>query len=112
MDKITKFQTSIKKIQETYAKFKPIGYQEFEAQIISDDKNGHYFLIKMGWKETHRLHNVEFHIDIKGDKIWIQADQTEYSIAQELVDLGIDKSDIVLAYHSPRMRPATEFAIA
>ena len=33
-------------------------------------------------------------------------------LATELVEAGIPKEDIVLAFHAPEMRPLTEFAVA
>jgi hypothetical protein len=51
------------------------------------------------------------HLDIKDGKIWIQHDGTEIGIANQLVALGVPKSDIVLAFHSPFKRQFTEFAV-
>ena len=45
-------------------------------------------------------------------EFWIQRDGTEYGIAQELVDAGIPKERIVLAFKSPELRKLTEFAVA
>lgn len=51
------------------------------------------------------------HLDIKNNKIWIQHDETEIDIANELVNLGIPKEDIVLAFHEPLVRQYTGFAV-
>jgi hypothetical protein len=50
------------------------------------------------------------HIDIKRDKIWIQHDGTEGGLAGRLVEAGVPKEDIVLAFHAPYKRRFTEFA--
>jgi XisI protein len=42
----------------------------------------------------------------------IQNDNLEYSVAERLVDRGISKKDIVLAYFSPSHRAFTEYAAA
>jgi hypothetical protein len=52
------------------------------------------------------------HLDIKNEKIWIQHDGTEGGIADELIEHGAPKQDIVLAFHSPFKRQFTGFAIA
>lgn len=39
------------------------------------------------------------------DKLWFQADNTEHGIAPELVQAGIPKSDIVLAFRPPPRAP-------
>ena len=51
------------------------------------------------------------HIDLKGKTIWIQYDGTEVGVANELVDRGIPKEDIVLAYHSKFIRQYDGFAV-
>jgi hypothetical protein len=37
---------------------------------------------------------------------------TEDGIATDLLEAGVPKEDIVLAFHAPEMRPYTEFAVA
>jgi XisI protein len=46
-----------------------------------------------------------------GDKIWIHRDGLEDGIANELVKAGIPKTQIVLGFHPPNIRPYTEFAV-
>jgi XisI protein len=64
----------------------------------------------VGWEDGFRMYGCLIHVDIKDGKIWIQYDGTEYSVANELIDLGVPKQDIVLAYHAPYARKYTEFA--
>jgi hypothetical protein len=52
------------------------------------------------------------HVEIKGDKIWIQQDGTEQGIAADLVAAGIPKDRIVLGFKSPQRRGNTQFALA
>lgn len=47
-----------------------------------------------------RSHSVSIQIDIKGEKLWIQSDGTEVGVANELIEEGIPKDDIVLAFCS------------
>jgi hypothetical protein len=39
-------------------------------------------------------------------------DGTDLDIGQQLLDEGIAKSDLVLAFHSPKMREMSDFAVA
>jgi hypothetical protein len=59
----------------------------------------------------HFCFGLLIHIDILNDKIWIQYDGTEVGIANKLVDLGVPKDDIVLAYHTPIMRQYDDFGV-
>lgn len=65
----------------------------------------------VGWNDYQRIHGSLLHIDIKAGKIWIQYDGTEEGIANRLVELGVPKTDIVLAFHVPFRRQYTDFAV-
>ncbi|MFN9648942.1 MAG: element excision factor XisI family protein, partial [Pseudanabaena sp.] len=52
------------------------------------------------------------YVRIRDQKFWIEEDWTEVGIANELIALGVPKEDIVLGFHSPQMRPYTDFAVA
>ena len=49
---------------------------------------------------------------IVNGKIWVEEDATMYRFVDELLDQGIQKDEIVLAFKAPSIRPYTEFAIA
>ena len=72
----------------------------------------HYQLLTVGWNDYQRIHGSLFHIDIKDGIIWIQHDGTEEGIANRLVEMGVPKTDIVLAFHAPFRRQFTEFAVS
>jgi hypothetical protein len=82
-----------------------------ELQLIFDEKRHHYQLIHLGWDDLKRVYGCIIHIDIKDEKIWIQRDRTEIGVANELLELGIPKEDIVLAFHAPYKRKYTGFAV-
>jgi hypothetical protein len=50
-------------------------------------------------------------VEIKDGKIWIERDGTEIVVANELVEAGVPKTDIVLAFYAPYRRLYTEFAV-
>lgn len=82
-----------------------------ETQLIFDIKNHHYLVFHLGWEDLKRVYGCIIHIDIKDGKIWIQRDNTEVGIANELLAAGVPKQDIVLAFHAPYKRKFTEFAV-
>jgi XisI protein len=88
------------------------GDQWVEAQTIFDTAHDHYQLLYNGWHNTKRIFGPALHLDIKEGKIWIQWNGTEDDIAAELVALGVPKDDIVLGFHTPRMRQYTEYAVS
>lgn len=60
---------------------------------------------------TKRCYGVVLHIDIIDGKIWIQQDGTEIGSANELVELGVPRQDIVLGFDPPNLRQYTDFAM-
>jgi hypothetical protein len=81
-----------------------------ELQTIFDPVHDHYQLAYVGWNGDRREFGCLIHVDIKDGKIWIQHDGTEAGFANQLVELGVPKHDIVLAFHAPFMRQFTEYA--
>lgn len=65
-----------------------------------------------GWNQGLRVYTVLAHIDLRGDKLWIQHDNTESGIATDLVAAGIPKQQIILGFRPPEVRQYTEFAVA
>ncbi len=83
-----------------------------EVQLIFDIERDHYQVVHLGWEEQRRVYGCIIHVDIKDDKLWIQRDGTEVGVANELVNAGVPKKDIVLAFQSPYKRQFTEYALS
>jgi XisI protein len=77
---------------------------EVEEQLIFDVERDRYLLMVVGWWGERREYSSLIHVDIKGDKIWIQSDGTEVGIANELIEAGVLERDIVLGFKSPFKR--------
>ncbi|WP_345961213.1 XisI protein [Pseudanabaena sp. Chao 1811] len=86
--------------------------KDVEAQTIFDVERDHYQLVYVGWSRNDiRDYGCLLHLDIKDEKIWIQYDGTEGSIAYELLKLGVPREDIVLEFQPLRVLADTEFAV-
>jgi hypothetical protein len=83
-----------------------------EILPLFDLPNDNYLLLDTGWHDIQRIHHVIAHMRILNGKIWVEADNTDRELVQQLLDAGIPKTAIVLAFHSPQKRRLTEFAIA
>ncbi|HYW19878.1 MAG TPA: XisI protein [Nodularia sp. (in: cyanobacteria)] len=81
-----------------------------EKELIFDCQRNRYLVVHVGWEDEKRAYGSVIHVDIKDGKIWIQRDLTEEGIANELVELGVPKSDIVLGFRAPHVRQFTGFA--
>jgi hypothetical protein len=109
MAQVACYADVVKRILREYAAFKP-SLGDVDVETIFDDDAGHYELMYAGWHNRHRIHGSVLHVDIRGGKVWIQHDGTERGIADELVEAGIPKEHIVLAFHPPQKRKYTTFA--
>lgn len=110
MDRIETWRSYIQELLERHAH----SYQacvDAEIQTLYDRERDHYQVLWLGWDEAHRLYECVLHVDIRQGKIWIQEDRTEIGLANELVELGVSRNDIVLAFHAPYKRSYTGFAV-
>ena len=82
-----------------------------KAYIVFDEERDRYLLLYVGWRDEERLYGCPIHLDIQDGKIWIQRDFTEEGIANELAEMGVPRTDIVLGFRSPYVRQFTEFAV-
>lgn len=79
------------------------GRKDIYHQIVIEalQKDG-YGLIMSGWDGNQRVQGVVIHLDIIGDKIWLQHDGTDLNVALDLVEAGIPHEGIVLGFHPQR----------
>jgi len=111
MAEVGDFPRIVRDVIEHYASFKPSAGQ-IEVEVVIDEPSGHYELLHSGWANGYRIHGPVIHIDIKNGKIWIQHDGTEYGVANNLVEAGVPKDKIVLAFKPPEVRKYTDYAVA
>lgn len=111
MEKISTYQACIRSLLQKHAAYKPKNIA-IESQIIFDTENHHYLLLDIGWDKDRFFHDCVFHLDIKDGKIWIQQNWTDADIANELVGMGVPKTDIVIGFQPPHTRAYTGYAVA
>lgn len=113
MDKLSSYKAIVRNIVEETGKLGERPENPIKNQIIIDDKRGHYLLYFNGWNGQKRTYGCYLHIDVRPNgKVWLEHDGTDLLIAQQLIEKGIPKSDIVLGFQAPIKRPDTGFAIA
>lgn len=85
---------------------------DFETQLICDRERDHYQLVSLGWQGHRRFYSVLIHLDIKDGKVWIQRNDTDRLIAQELMALGVRREDIILGLQPAYARADTGYSVA
>lgn len=111
MDTAESDRQLIETILIDYAKV-PYSHGDFRLQTILDRDGDHYLLMLVGWEGIRRVHGCLVHVDIINQKFWIQRDGTERGVAASLLEAGVPKDRIVLAFRSPEKRRMTDFAVA
>jgi hypothetical protein len=113
MDRLNHYRTLIKQILQRHADLmnsQPVPGEEVDC--VFDEQRDHYLLLKYGWPRGKHTHYTKLHVRIAENKIWIEEDMTEDGLGNELVEAGIPKEDIVLAFNPPELRYLTEYALA
>ena len=112
MNKIEKYSEIVSAILEEYAAPTNPGNAEYEKQLLIDTKHLHFQLQSVGWHGDKFTHSVMLHFDIKENgKIWIQQNWTEDDIAVELMQRGVERTDIVVGFQPPRYRKLSGYAV-
>lgn len=111
MDDVSRYREIVRDLILEYAAYKP-SVGEIRVEAIIDEQKGHFELIHAGWAGSHRVHGSVIHIDIVDGKVWLEYDGTSEVIAEKLVEAGIPKDRIVLAFKPPDIRPETGYAVA
>lgn len=81
------------------------------SHLLIDREHQHHQLLTIGWHRDNYIYTIAFHFSIQEGKVWIQQNNTESLIADELVAKGIPKTDIVLGFQPPQYRQYTDFAV-
>jgi hypothetical protein len=110
MDRLDSYRKIILEVLRPYLDITYANVDLKNRQIF-DRETDRYIILSEGWQQQHHLHSCLIHVEIINNKVWIQLDNTEDGIAEELINAGIPKSDIVLGFHEPEIRQYTGFAV-
>jgi XisI protein len=83
-----------------------------EYRTLFDRKSDSYLFLRIGWEKNQRIHHAIIHLEIINGKVWIQENNTDLPIADDLEEAGIPKTDIVLGFQHPSVRQYTDYAAA
>jgi hypothetical protein len=110
MDRTEQYRLIVRRVIEDYARYKP-SHGRIETEVVVDPERDHYELMHVGWDGPRRVHGCVIHLDIRDGKVWVQYDGTSRPVAEELVEAGIPREDIVLGFHPEELRGHTAFAV-
>jgi hypothetical protein len=112
VDKIAIYQEAIKGVLREFVSYVSGAPSASDTMVVSDDHQHVYAVFDLGWEGKRRVCMMPALMRIVDEKVWIEADNTDYVFVDHLLEAGIPQSDIVLAFHHPEMRKYTGFAVA
>jgi XisI protein len=111
MADLEKYRDYIEEIISYRAKHQYVN-SSLQKKPVFDRNHDRYLLMVNGFEGIKRYNYAVIDVEIFNSKIWIHYDGTEEGVATYLLEKGVPKSDIVLAFYSPEKRKLTEFAVA
>lgn len=112
MDSIERYSQIVMKLIEDYAGIPLANEPDIHNETLFDTEKHRYLLLSLGWSQQQRIHYTVIHINIINQQVWIQANNTDCLIAEELVEYGIPPKAIVLGMQPPEIRPHTAYGVA
>lgn len=112
MDKLEQYRRLLRDVFNDYARLANEPTGGAQTVFIFDAATNRYLLLTYGRDNKKRIHSCWAHVELHEGKFWIHYDGTEEGIANRLLEKGVPREHIVLAFKSPEMRKYTEFAVA
>lgn len=106
MEKLDHYRQIVLDIIDKYAARHP---EHVEVFKVLDHKRDHYLLMRDGFWNARRYYGCVLHFDLQDGKVWIRHDGIEKGVAEELVEHGVAREDVVLAFHPPDLRYLSDF---
>jgi len=72
-------------IKKLLSSSEPLKSPWSNVELLLDDERMSYMAVRVGWLKHKRIHLCLVHIDILGDKMVIQCNNTENLVVTELV---------------------------
>ena len=113
MDQVADYAAAVRGVMERVAGWLDgIPKPGVDTVLLEDPRHGAFALMRFGWHAKKRLDNVVLMTRVKSGKVWIEQDNTDLDLADELVKAGVPREDIVLGFLHPDERRYSDFAVA
>jgi hypothetical protein len=101
------YRALVKQVVADQANYRP-SHGEIEPVIVFDEGHDRYLLLNIGWRGPRHVHGVILHLPLVAGTIRVEVDGTPPpGAAAELIEAGVPREAIVLAFQSQRPRAAS-----
>ena len=112
MDRVESYRQILQSIVKRHARFQPANGR-IQTIAVCDREADEYLVIDTGWNEKgRRIHSVSLHFRLQDGKIYIEQDATDAEVARELIENGVRRDDVVLAFNFAPYRKLTDVIAA
>ena len=88
----------LQQVVQCHAQFQPAN-GEIKTRAVCDRENDEYMVVDSGWNEKgRRIYDVVLHFRLQDVTIHVERDNTDPEVVRELLEAGVGKDDIILAY--------------
>ncbi|MEM1215394.1 MAG: element excision factor XisI family protein [Bacteroidota bacterium] len=102
MDKLEQYQNILADWLQDKAILWSTPTNSLHTLPLVNQQQQHFQLLQLGWQtDTDYVHLCLYHLELRGEKIWIHANNTDQSITEELISYGIEALDIVITFINP-----------
>lgn len=85
----------------------PFSYEPLvKLETIFDRARDRYLIMLVGWNDRHRVHGCLVHVDLIDGRFWVQRDGTERGVARDLMEHGVPRERIVMAFRRDEFEDA------
>lgn len=100
MDRIENYRQILESVVKRHARFQPAN-GNIQTHHVCDRERNEYMVIDSGWNEKgRRIYDVVLHFRLQNGTVQVERDNTDAEVVRELLDSGIAKDDIILAYNA------------
>ena len=94
MDRLNDLRTKIKNYFKELTEI-PFSPPTLKYVTVNDHETDNYLVVVIGQQNQQRIYRVDIHLSIKGGKVVLLEDNTEYGVLEDLIATGIPIEDLV-----------------
>lgn len=98
MDRVNEYRQIICEFLKDLSQISP------SYHLVFDEERDRYLVINDEWYDQKRIYGCVMHIELINGQIWVQQNNTEIYIEDELTQKGVERKDIIFGFRSPGFR--------
>jgi hypothetical protein len=106
------YSNAIQQILTEYAEYMTTDDDVLQIETLFDTKRHHYQIVVLGWQNNKRIYHNLIHLDIINGQIWVQNNNTQFTLIEDFDRLNIPRKALVNGLISARRRQFRDYELA